>query len=151
MGKCKICGNKCEGDYCFSHKPRKKMKSRYTAGIDPYDKNSKGSSLGISDGIVWRGSKKQIEHLQMVEFFTKIWNKKPHKSEVSGTSLGNEPSSGYFHHILAKSKYPELTYIEENIVLLTLDEHATVESDMYKYEEINKRREKLIKKYLQNE
>jgi len=31
---------------------------------------------------------------------------------------------------------------------LTLDEHANVESDMYKYEEVNKRREQLIIKYL---
>ena len=38
-------------------------------------------------------------------------------------------------------------YDEENIVLLTLEEHDNVERDMYKYEIINKMREKLLKKY----
>ena len=36
---------------------------------------------------------------------------------------------------------------EENIILLTLDEHADVESDMYKYDIINQRRTKLLKKH----
>jgi hypothetical protein len=30
---------------------------------------------------------------------------------------------------------------------LTLDEHTNVESDMYRYEEVNNRREKLKQKY----
>ena len=147
MNKCKMCGKNCDGDYCFSHKPRKPFKTRYISGVDPYDKNSKGSSVGVSDGIVWTGSKKQIEHLQMVGVFTNIWLKRPHLSEVSDNYLGMEPLSAHFHHILPKSKYPELRLVEENIILLTLDEHANVESDMYKYEEVNKRRELLITKY----
>jgi len=36
---------------------------------------------------------------------------------------------------------------EENIILLTLNEHSNVENDMYKYEEVNIRREQLKKKY----
>ena len=36
---------------------------------------------------------------------------------------------------------------EENIILLTVDEHANVESDIYKYDEINKRRNHLLKKH----
>ncbi len=53
----------------------------------------------------------------------------------------------YFHHILAKEKYPEACLDEENIILLTLDEHSNVESDIYRYEEVNKRREQLKQKY----
>ena len=53
----------------------------------------------------------------------------------------------YFHHILPKSKYPEAKYDEENIILLTPQEHSSVESDMYKYEEVNRRRELLKIKY----
>ncbi len=79
--------------------------------------------------------------------FLDIWKNRPHKSEVSGTYLGSEPMSTYFHHILAKEKYPKACFDEENIILLTLEEHDNVERDMYKYEEVNRRRELLKKKY----
>lgn len=85
--------------------------------------------------------------LKMQEFFLGIWKKRAHKSEVSGISLGSEPMSTYFHHILSKEKYPEACFDEENIILLTLDEHANVENDMYKYPEVNVRRELLKTKY----
>jgi hypothetical protein len=55
--------------------------------------------------------------------------------------------STYFHHILPKEKYPEACLDEENIILLTLEEHSNVENDMYRYEEVNKRREQLKIKY----
>jgi hypothetical protein len=85
--------------------------------------------------------------LKMQEFFLSIWKKRPHKSEISGYSLGSEALSVYFHHILAKEKYPQACFDEENIILLTLLEHADVESDMYKFEEVNKRRSLLLVKY----
>jgi hypothetical protein len=66
---------------------------------------------------------------------------------VSGDYLGKEPMSTYFHHILAKEKYPEACLDEENIILLTLEEHSNVENDMYRYEEINNRRISLKEKY----
>jgi hypothetical protein len=55
--------------------------------------------------------------------------------------------STYFHHILPKEKYPEACLDEENIILLTLEEHSNVEADMYRYEEVNKRRELLKQTY----
>jgi hypothetical protein len=76
-----------------------------------------------------------------------IWKKKRHYSEVSGVYLGKEPMSTYFHHILPKEKYPEACLDEENIILLTLEEHSNVENDMYRYEEVNKRRNHLLTKY----
>jgi hypothetical protein len=83
----------------------------------------------------------------MREMFLSVWKKRLHKSEVSGEYLGNEPMSTYFHHILSKSKYPEACLDEENIILLSLLEHSDVENDMYKYPEVNKRREQLKIKY----
>lgn len=53
----------------------------------------------------------------------------------------------FFHHILPKKKYPKAKLDEENVIILSLDEHENVEIDMYRYEEINKRREQLIEKY----
>jgi hypothetical protein len=89
---------------------------------------------------------KKIVEYAFYRFFLKIWESRPHESEVSGTCLVKEPLSIYFHHILPKSKYPELAYDESNIILLTLDEHTNVETDMYKYEEVNRRRIQLLNK-----
>jgi hypothetical protein len=86
-------------------------------------------------------------HIQQREMFLDIWKKRAHKSEISGTYLGKEPMSTYFHHILPKEKYPEACLDEENIILLTLEEHSNVENDMYRYEEVNNRRNQLNLKY----
>lgn len=127
---CKICGRNCEGDYCFQHKPRKAF------------------PVGLSfKKPVYDGKQKPVIS-EMNLFFLKIWNKRKHVSEISGERLFSPPSSSYFHHILPKEKYPELKLLEDNIIIVSLDEHTNVESDMYKYEEINKRREILKKKYL---
>ena len=82
----------------------------------------------------------------MRNLFLEIWKERKHYSEVSGDYLGGEALSTFFHHILPKSKYPELQYDKSNIILLTLDEHTDVESCMYKFEEVNKRRIELLNK-----
>jgi hypothetical protein len=125
---CKTCGKNSDGDYCFQHKPRK----------------------GLSSGRPLLTTKKKVsdgKSHQMREMFLDIWKKKPHKSEISGVYLGKEPMSTYFHHILPKEKYPEACVDEENIILLTLEEHSNVENDMYRYEEVNNRRNLLKLKY----
>lgn len=124
--KCKSCGNPCEGEYCFRHKPRKPLpKSRIVVKKQANDRKS-------SD---------------LHEFFLKLWKKFPHYSMVSGKYLGKEPLSVFFHHILPKEKYPQAAEDEENIILLTLEEHDQVEMDMYRYEEVNERRNYLKIKY----
>lgn len=87
------------------------------------------------------------EREKMWEMFRKIWDDRPHYSELSWTKLGKEILSVYFHHILPKSKYKEAMFDEENIILLTWDEHTNVENNPTRYEEINKRRKKLMEKY----
>jgi hypothetical protein len=127
--KCKTCGKNSDSDYCFQHKPRKQLQQ---CGIKP----SLTAKKVVSDG-----------YIQQREMFMDIWKKRRHHSEVSGDYLGKEPMSTYFHHILAKEKYPEACLDEENIILLTLEEHSNVENDMYRYEEINNRRISLKEKY----
>jgi hypothetical protein len=83
----------------------------------------------------------------MRDFFLQLWQKKRHYSEVSGKYLGEEPLTVFFHHILPKEKYPEASLDEENIIFLTLEEHDQVEMDIYRYEEVNKRRALLKSKY----
>jgi hypothetical protein len=128
--KCKTCGKNSDSEYCFQHKPRTQLQQR---GIKP----SLTAKKKVSDGT---------SH-QMREMFLDIWKKRAHYSEITGQYLGKEPMSTYFHHILAKEKYPEACLDEENIILLTLEEHNNVENDMYRYEEVNKRREQLKIKY----
>ena len=82
----------------------------------------------------------------MRNFFLEIWKERKHYSEVSGEYLGSEPLSTFFHHILPKEKYPDEAYNKSNIILLTLDEHTNVEADMYRYEEVNRRRIELLNK-----
>ena len=133
--KCKTCGRNCDGEYCFQHKPRKPLPAK------------KGIQLWAGQETIDRYEEEIRKTVEMQTFFLHIWKKRPHKSEVSGTSLGSEALSTYFHHILPKEKYPQAAFDEENIILLTLDEHTNVESNIYKYEEVNKRREKLKQKY----
>ena len=126
--KCKICGKNAETEYCFLHKKRKPLAIALRKKLD----KSEEVNRNISDRN---------------EFFLQIWKKRPHKSEISGEFLGNEPLTVFFHHILPKEKYPQGALDEENIILLTLQEHDQVEMDMYRYEEINTRRENLLIKY----
>jgi len=126
--QCKTCGKNCEEEYCFKHKPRKRI-----------------ATQNLTKSVKKEKAIRDISEMQ--EFFLQIWKKKLHYSEVSMDYLGKEPLTVFFHHILAKEKYPQAAFDEENIILLTLDEHTNVESDMYKYEEVNKRREQLKQKY----
>lgn len=125
--QCLKCGKSCEGEYCFQHKPRKALSKGKLAQTAP----------------VFRENYTFALH----SFFLELWRKRQHLSEVSGVKLIGEPLSTYFHHILPKNKYPEAEFDEENIVFLTALEHETVEADMYRYEEINSRRIKLLEKY----
>ena len=137
MPKCKTCGKNSDKEYCFQHKARKPL--------------STGKGLISRKSLISNKKTNSVqnnEHFtEMRNFFLSIWKKRPHKSEVSGDYLGSEAMSTYFHHILAKEKYPEAWLDEENIILLTLEEHSNVENDMYKYEEVNDKRIYLKEKY----
>lgn len=129
--KCRKCGANVlgEGDLCWKHKRKSPLKRSKI--------QSKNPVLKVSE---------EKNH-QMQEFFLEIWKERKHYSEISGEFLGNEPKSFYFHHIMLKSKHLEAMYDKENIILLTANEHSSVHLDMYKYEEINKRRDLLKVKY----
>jgi hypothetical protein len=127
--KCIVCGKNSETEYCFIHKNRTKRLEKPTL--------TRKKLVNVGN------SQHNKDHL----LFKQIWNERVHKSEISGIYLGKEPLSIYFHHILPKNKYPEIRMDKENIILLTVDEHANVESDIYRYEKINKIREKLKTKY----
>lgn len=91
-----------------------------------------------------RGTRKSEKRYKL---FYEIWYSRGAKSEVSGSRIYGEPSSANFHHIIPKGKYPEGDLDEDNIIILTMDEHADVENDMYIFDEVNRRRELLLIKY----
>jgi hypothetical protein len=122
--KCKVCGKNSDSDYCFKHKARKRI------------------PVNTSRDVFILEEKPSIR-----DFFISIWKKRSHRSEVSNINLGKEPLSVFFHHILPKEKYKDAEFDEENIILLTLDEHTNVENDIYRYEEVNNRRNYLKTKY----
>ena len=134
---CKTCGKNCDNEFCFKCKPRKPLPS---------------SGKGLTSKKMFNSSNKDPQsnndgYKLQRDMFLSIWKKRPHKSEVSGEYLGSESMSTYFHHILPKEKYPEACLDEDNIVILSLLEHSNVENDMYRYEEVNKRRDSLKNKY----
>jgi hypothetical protein len=129
---CNVCGKKSESNWCFQHKPRKPLSAR----------------KGFSNLTKPVKSEEEIRQIsEMREFFLQLWKKLPHYSQVSGKYLGSEPLTVFFHHILPKEKYPQACFDEENIILLTLEEHEQVELDMYRYDEVNTKRNYLKKKY----
>jgi len=124
------CNNPVWGNgLCIKHKPRKPLPK----------------SRGFSKPVRKQEDNQQIS--EMREFFLQLWQKKRHYSEVSNTYLGNEPLTTFFHHILPKNKYPEAALDEENIILLTLQEHDQVEMDIYRYDVVNAKRKILLEKY----
>lgn len=131
--KCLVCGKNADSNYCFQHKTRKQLNN--TSKLKPTLIRKKQVSVGT-----YQPNK---DHL----VFKEIWNERKHISEISGDYLGKEALSVYFHHILPKNKYPQIRLDKENIILLTTDEHANVESDIYKYPKINKIRTYLKEKY----
>ncbi len=106
--KCKTCGKNAESDYCFKHKPRKALAKTSSLSSKKLDK---------SEEVIRNIS-------EMRDFFLQIWRKSNvHTCENCGKWLGKEPLSYMFDHVLEKSKYPELKYEEENIMLLCLECH----------------------------
>lgn len=104
--KCKTCGKNAESEFCFRCKPRKALRKSPIM-----EKNVKKSSY---DG------KKSDLHA----FFLHIWEKNlKHECENCGKWLGKEPLSYMFDHLLEKSKYPDLSKEEDNIMLVCLECH----------------------------
>lgn len=57
------------------------------------------------------------------EFYMTVWNKRPHLCNFCKCSLGYEPRTYHFDHILEKEVYPEYRHEPKNIQLLCLDCH----------------------------
>lgn len=131
--KCEICGKSAESNRCFLHKPHS-LKSKTSLRRHK------------REATIEEKEKQVVDTERMYALFKSLYIKRGKKSEISDEDIYSL-SSANVHHILLKEKHPEAKFDEENLILLTIDEHANVHLDMYKYEEINKRREFLKNKY----
>lgn len=91
-------------------------------------------------------SQKKINSEKQWLFFYLILQNKGKESEVSYKPLYGDLNSCWFHHILPKSKYPELRYCPDNIIMLTPEEHEEVEKGKI-YDEVENRKESIIFNY----
>lgn len=76
---------------------------------------------------IWNTKKKYKntpeEREKMWNFFLEIWKERPHYCQITGKWLGNQPKSWHFDHLLEKSKYPELAFEKDNIILVDFEVH----------------------------
>lgn len=70
-------------------------------------------------------------------------------SEESGKKIYNINTMN-LHHILLKSKYEELADVDENIMILTQEEHSLAHSDINKVPNVKLKTQELKEKYLYN-
>lgn len=90
-------------------------------------------------------NKKLNNEMQWMLFYV-LLHERGRYSEISGIELKGELNSLWFHHILSKSIYPELRYCPNNIIILTADEHYSIEAGI-SHKEVVKRKEEIIENY----
>jgi hypothetical protein len=143
MKKCKIegCENPIWGKgVCKHHTPSSPLRKSSSLKKTPPKRHKRE--------LTTEEKEKQTEDIKkMIVLFKSLYIKRGKKSEISGTFIPLSSLKLCCHHILPKSKYEEAKFDESNIVLLTPEEHGNVEINSYKYEEINRRRKILLKKY----
>ena len=137
---------KCNKDSCNNPVWAKGVCKKHTPKI-PIPRKGLYQQMRERPATDLKRTNEKIDKEAMRTVFRIIWKNRAHKSQLSPIYLSSELLSIYCHHILPKSKYPQAMLDEENIILLSGDEHTNVENDMYKYEEINRRRDYLKVKY----
>ncbi len=84
-----------------------------------------------------------------MKVFVRIWNSRPHVSELSGKTLLplSDPKWHWqFRHVLNKLRFPSLREDERNILLALPEEHEHQD----RYEVFNKRKEELLHEIYSN-
>lgn len=137
---------KCKYEGCKSTKIWSKGFCRFHTSYSFIKKSNKPIKK-ISEKSKIKKKEKTENTKKLHEWFQELWKNEPHYSEISKKWLGNENSTCFWHHILPKSLFKEAEFDRENIIRLTFEEHQEVEQNPFKFEEVNKRREKLKEKY----
>lgn len=104
----------------------KEFKTYFKSDIPQKEKRTKSQ---MWNDMKARSFKKSIEKNKPLLdadnlFYTEIWKERLKKCEKCGTDLGSTWENWNFHHILLKSKRPDLRYDKENILLCCLQCHS---------------------------
>jgi 5-methylcytosine-specific restriction endonuclease McrA len=82
------------------------------------------------------------------EFYIQIWAASPHFCQCGcHARLGKEPLTTMFHHLLFKSKYPDLRHTPENIMILLPACHNAYHANPLNRPEVTRRQQEVIKLY----
>lgn len=77
--------------------------------------------------ITERGKQKKEAKKELLQedraFYISVWESVPHVCRFCNCSLGSEPKTYHFDHILEKETYPEYRHEPRNIQLLCLSCH----------------------------
>ena len=104
--------------------------------------------------IIPKVSKKRLKQMEEDKatfeqdklFYAEIWRSSPHWCQCGcKQKLGKEPLTTFFHHLLAKSKYPMFRHTPENIMILHPDCHNAYHSKSDNRPEIIKRQKEAEK------
>lgn len=101
-----------------------------------FPKGEKKPKLSKADSwkaLKLRAAKKMIDKSkQFVDkdtaFYSEIWRERLHKCELCGVDLGGAWKNWNFHHLKLKSKFPELRYEKDNLILVCLTCHSNEHS-----------------------
>jgi 5-methylcytosine-specific restriction endonuclease McrA len=82
------------------------------------------------------------------EFYIQIWAASPHFCQCGcHARLGKEPLTTMFHHLLFKSKYPDLRHTPENIMILLPACHNAYHANPLNRPEVTRRQQEVLKLY----
>lgn len=89
---------------------------------------------------------KKLNNEKQWMLFYVLLNERGNFSEISNVELKGELNSLWFHHILPKSKFPLLRFCPDNIIIVTADEHALIESG-HNFVEVESRKDSIRENY----
>lgn len=70
------------------------------------------------------------------EFYKEVWAASDNRCQNCDCKLPRTPSNFMFHHVLLKSKRPDLRHVPENIMILCLSCHSQAHTDVSKCQKI---------------
>lgn len=142
MKKCGVCGNDFPRLWKAKTRDRPAMCQNCAKSSSvSYDSGSGVRKHQRNSTIAHKARKSTGELL----LFNKLWNERPHVSQVSGVPLGAFDIR-LFSHICTKGAYPSLRLREDNIKMITKEEHDMWEFHRHKCKE-DPRWDWVFKKY----
>ena len=118
-------------------------------------KQSEKKEKGGKDLQQRHGKEPQSDRTE-IDIFNEIWEQRPHKSEIDGAPLlpkGHKFWHWQFSHCLPKGLYPKLKLDNDNVVLMTWEQHQLWEfyphklQDKEEWKWLFEKRERLKQKY----